>query len=180
MAHCLRGDPTYMQAITFSRPNHTRDQQLYKTKPHLRTIGLHCSDVQKCCYHWKNWTSSTVKEFYFQDISRVFLEYFHTTENISILWNGIKLWKLDFPTFFYNIFKILPYYGRGPSVFTLSNSLWNVWLNLSSRKTATNWIWRSLFSFDLSSPVGLYDLSFTVNNIYFIPTLIFTIYKLQS
>ena len=36
----------------------------------------------------KNWTCSTVWKFYFQNISRVFLEYFHTTDNIiSILWN---------------------------------------------------------------------------------------------
>ena len=43
----------------------------------------------------------------------VFLEYFHTTEYISIQWNWTKLWKLDFPTFFYNISKIFPYNGRG-------------------------------------------------------------------
>ena len=43
-------------------------------------------------------------EVLFPEYSRVFLElYFHTTENISILWNWTKLWKLDFPTFFYNI-----------------------------------------------------------------------------
>ena len=35
----------------------------------------------------------------------LFLEYFHTTEYISILW------KLDFPTFFYSISKMSPYYG---------------------------------------------------------------------
>ena len=63
--------------------------------------------------HWKKWTFSTVWNFYFQNISRVFLEYFHTTENISIPWNWTKLWKLDFPTFFYNISKIFPYCGRG-------------------------------------------------------------------
>ena len=38
--------------------------------------------------------------------TRVFLEYFHTTENISVLWNWTKLWKLDFSNFFYNISKI--------------------------------------------------------------------------
>ena len=51
--------------------------------------------------HWKNWTSSTVWKFYFQNICRVFLEYFHS--NTSILWNWTKLCKLDFTTFFYNI-----------------------------------------------------------------------------
>ena len=33
-------------------------------------------------------------------ISRIFPEYFHTTDNI---WNWTKLWKLDFLTFSYNI-----------------------------------------------------------------------------
>ena len=49
---------------------------------------------------------------YFQNI----LGYFLTTENISILWNWTKLWKLDFPTFFCNIHKILLYSGKGPIV----------------------------------------------------------------
>ena len=53
-------------------------------------------------------------QFYSQNIFRVFPEYFHTTENISILWNWAKLWKMDFPTFFYNISKIFSYYGRSP------------------------------------------------------------------
>ena len=44
-------------------------------------------------------TSSTVWKFYFQNISRVFMEYVHTTKNISILWNWTKLWKLDFQRF---------------------------------------------------------------------------------
>ena len=39
---------------------------------------------------------------------------YHAKKNISILWNWTKLWKLDFPTFFSNISKIFPYYGRGP------------------------------------------------------------------
>ena len=43
-------------------------------------------------------------------ISRISPEYLHTTENIFILWNWTKLWKLDSPTFFHNISKILPYY----------------------------------------------------------------------
>ena len=30
-------------------------------------------------------------EYFSQNISRVFLEYFHTTENISILWNWTKI-----------------------------------------------------------------------------------------
>ena len=41
--------------------------------------------------HWKDCTSFTVWEFYFHNISKVFLEYFHTTENISTLWNWTKL-----------------------------------------------------------------------------------------
>ena len=49
--------------------------------------------------HWKNWTSSTVWKFYFQNVSRVFLEYFHTME-------------IGFSIFFYNIPKICPYYGK--------------------------------------------------------------------
>ena len=44
---------------------------------------------------------------YFQSI----LEYFHTTDNISILQNWTKYGKLAFPTFFYNISKICPHYG---------------------------------------------------------------------
>ena len=36
-------------------------------------------------------------------------QYFHTTENISIVRNWTKLWKLDFPTFSYYISKIFPY-----------------------------------------------------------------------
>ena len=48
--------------------------------------------------HWTNWISSTEWKFY------IFPEYF--------LWNWTKLWKLDFPTFFYNISKILPLNGR--------------------------------------------------------------------
>ena len=32
-------------------------------------------------FHWKNWTSSTGRKFYLQNISRGFLEYFHSTEN---------------------------------------------------------------------------------------------------
>ena len=42
-------------------------------------------------------------KFYFQNISSIFLEYFHTTENTSIVWNRAKLWQLDFPTFFLTI-----------------------------------------------------------------------------
>ena len=34
-------------------------------------------------------------------------------QDISILWNWTKLWKLDFSTFFYKIAKIFPYYGIG-------------------------------------------------------------------
>ena len=49
-----------------------------------------------------------------QNISRVFLEYFHTTENISMLWDWTKLWKLDFPAFFCHIYRIFTYYIRGP------------------------------------------------------------------
>ena len=64
--------------------------------------------------HWKNWNSSTGWKFNFQDISRVFLECFQTPENIFMLWNWTKLWKLDFASFFYNIPKIFSYYGRGP------------------------------------------------------------------
>ena len=51
-----------------------------------------------------------------RSISRIFPyhgKYFHTTDNISILWHWTKLWKLDFPTFFYNISKVFPHYGRG-------------------------------------------------------------------
>ena len=53
---------------------------------------------------------------YSQSISRIFpyhRQHVHTMECVSILCNWTKLWKLDFPTFFYNIFKIFPYCGRG-------------------------------------------------------------------
>ena len=46
--------------------------------------------------------------FYFQNIFRVFLEHFHTTDKISILWNCTKLRKLDFSTILYDISKIFP------------------------------------------------------------------------
>ena len=49
----------------------------------------------------------------------IFPEYFHITVNISILWNWTKLLKLDFPTFFYNICKIFPCCGRGPTFLIL-------------------------------------------------------------
>ena len=70
--------------------------------------------------HWKNLTPFTLWKLYFQNIQfqsipRVFLEHFHTTENISILWNWTKLWKLDFATFFYNISKL---WKRSNSLFS--------------------------------------------------------------
>ena len=40
-----------------------------------------------------------VMEVLFPEYFGVFLEYFHTMENISILWKWTKLWKLNFPTF---------------------------------------------------------------------------------
>ena len=55
----------------------------------------------------KTGPSLTVWKLYFHNISRVFLVYFRTTENISFLWNWKKLGKVDFSTFFYNISKIL-------------------------------------------------------------------------
>ena len=62
------------------------------------------------CNHLKNWTTFTVRKFYFQNIPRVFLEYFHTTENIFIPWNWTKLWKWFsnlFLQYFLNISMIL-------------------------------------------------------------------------
>ena len=56
--------------------------------------------------------SSTVWKFYLQNISSVFLEHFHTTENLSTLWNWTKLWKLDCPTFFFNISKYFHMIGE--------------------------------------------------------------------
>ena len=45
----------------------------------------------------------------FHSMEVLFLEYFHTTNSISILWNWRgKKRKLDFPTFFYNISTIFP------------------------------------------------------------------------
>ena len=44
----------------------------------------------------------------------MFVEYFHTPADISVPWNWTKLWKLDFPSFFYNISKIFPDYERCP------------------------------------------------------------------
>ena len=58
---------------------------------------VHLSDSLEQLNHFTVW------KLYFQNISRVFLEYFYSTDNISMLWNWTKLWKLDFPTFFYNI-----------------------------------------------------------------------------
>ena len=71
--------------------------------------------------HWKNWTSSTAWKFYFQNISRVFLEYFHTTENISIL-ELDKTMEIGFSNLFRQYFQNISYYGRG-TVFPVV-SLW--------------------------------------------------------
>ena len=49
----------------------------------------------------------------FHSMEILFPEYFTTTENMCMVWNWTKLWKLDFPTFFYNVSKKFPYYGRG-------------------------------------------------------------------
>ena len=54
---------------------------------------------------------------FFHSMEVIFLGYFHITGSITILnclWNCTKVWKLDFPTFLYNISKIFPNYGRGP------------------------------------------------------------------
>ena len=47
----------------------------------------------------------------------LFLEYFHTTENISNLWNWPKVWKLDFSNLF------LQYL---PLIFMLWNRSWSL------------------------------------------------------
>ena len=60
------------------------------------------------------WLGGCLQEVATQEGSTVFLKYLHTMENISIVWNWTKLWKLDFPTLFYDISKIFPYYGKGP------------------------------------------------------------------
>ena len=39
--------------------------------------GTNTLDYNSSLRHWKNCTSSTAWKFYFQNISRVFLEYFH-------------------------------------------------------------------------------------------------------
>ena len=54
-------------------------------------------------------------EVLFPNISRVFLEYFQTTKNTCMPWRWTKLWKLDFPIFFffYNISKIFKGNKRG-------------------------------------------------------------------
>ena len=52
------------------------------------------------CFHWKNWTWS-----YFQNICRLFLEYFHTTDNI--LWNWTKL-EIGFSNLFLQYLQNIP------------------------------------------------------------------------
>ena len=42
----------------------------------------------------------------FHSVEVLFLEYFHTAENTSILWHWTNLWKLDFPTFFSTIQEV--------------------------------------------------------------------------
>ena len=74
-------------------------------------------------YDWEKMDLFTVWKFYFENISRVFLEYSHSTENVSILWNWTKLWKSDFFTFFCNISKVFPYSGRG-SIFVVYSLYW--------------------------------------------------------
>ena len=57
-----------------------------KSSAREKTVEKHFEIPQNCIWHWKNGISSTVWKFYFENISRVFLEYFHTTENISIIY----------------------------------------------------------------------------------------------
>ena len=90
-------------------------------------------------FKWKNWKHTRKHGFnnslyrntigktgplpqYRSSISKVFPEYFHTTENISTLWNWTKLWKLDFPTIFYNMSPICPCYGRVQYVHSMEGS----------------------------------------------------------
>ena len=62
----------------------------------------HALRIKNTSEHWKNWTSSSYTAFYFQSISRIFMELDKTMEI------GLSY------TFFNNISKIFPYYGRGP------------------------------------------------------------------
>ena len=77
--------------------------KVYRTQPKIQYSGVMLYYYFQKMTHWAQYGSF---------ISRVFPAYFHTTDNISILWNWTKLWKLDFPTFFYNIYKLFPYYGQ--------------------------------------------------------------------
>ena len=83
------------------------------TTAELMSFLRHEQGVRVGSVHWKKLDLFHSMEFLFpENISRVFLEYFHTTGNISIPWNWTKLWKWNFPIFFYNLFKIFPCYGR--------------------------------------------------------------------
>ena len=60
-------------------------------------------------------------------------KYFHATENISIQWNWTKLWKLDFPTFFYNTSKNISILWKRFNFYQCEN--------LRKRDTCTLSIW---------------------------------------
>ena len=71
----------------------------------LRREGR-CGSQGQWPRHWKNWNVSTVWEFYFHNISRVFLEYFHTTDNISNYGIGQIYRKIGFsnlPKYFHTM-----------------------------------------------------------------------------
>ena len=89
----------------------------------------------------KSWTF----HWYGSYISRIFLEYFHTTENISILWNWTKLWKLDIPTFFYNIPKNISILWKRSNFYQCENlrkrdtcALWEQAIDLCRIKHESN------------------------------------------
>lgn len=70
-------------------------EKMYRMLEIINTLIV--SSTCDIIVHWKNW-SSTVWNFYFQDI--------------SIPWNKTKLYqKLDFPTFFYKTCKAFPCWG---------------------------------------------------------------------
>ena len=55
--------------------------------------------------HWKNWTSSRAWKFYFQNIPIVFLEYFHTTDNICHTMELDKTMEIGFFNLFLQYFQ---------------------------------------------------------------------------
>ena len=111
--------------------------------------------------HCKNWTSSTLRTLYFQNISRVFQEYVHNTENTSILWNWTKLWKLDFFNLFFTIF---PKYLH--TVEEVHSFQWGCCLvMIISRKMRTYFLLLFPTGYRSETCVSGYDLKYCSNDV---------------